>query len=136
MKATELRIGNFLYYKNTKDIAIVELIHKNHFDCRDEHGSFTPNGTYEPIILTDEWFQKWGFYKDGDYWSRSIDDYNFCFKYRDWANSWGFYQEFTDSNDPKDDGMKYPISFNIEYVHHLQNLWFALLYEEIWEIEQ
>jgi hypothetical protein len=60
MEIKELRIGNCLHYKNTNDIAIVELIHKKHFDCRDEYGSFTPNGNYKPIPLTEEWLLKFG----------------------------------------------------------------------------
>ena len=86
---------------------------------------------YEPIPLTDEWFEKWKFYKDGEYWCRGINDYKFCFKYRDWAKNWSFYQEFTDSPNEHDDGVKYPISFDIEFVHQLQNLWYSLLHEEI-----
>ena len=35
------------------------------------------------------------------------------------------------SVDSKDDGKKYPISFDIEYVHQLQNIWYSLLHEEI-----
>jgi hypothetical protein len=85
----------------------------------------------EPIILTDKWFEKWGFHKDGEYWSKGIFDYKYCFKYRDWANNWAFYQEYTDSPNSKDDGKKYPISFDIQYVHQLQNLWYSLLHEEI-----
>src|SRR6478735_11936508 len=61
MKTRELRIGNYLNYKNTKDLAIVHLIHgEKHFDCNDEFG-FTPNGNYEPIKLTDEWLIKFSF---------------------------------------------------------------------------
>ena len=59
--------------------------------------------------------------------------HNVISRYRDWANNWAFYQEYTDSPDSKDDGKKYPISFDIEYVHQLQNIWHSLLHEEITE---
>lgn len=59
---SELMIGNLLRYKGTEYIATVDLIHgEKHFDCRDEFGSFTPNGEYEPIPLTEDWLDKLGF---------------------------------------------------------------------------
>jgi hypothetical protein len=85
----------------------------------------------EPIPLTDEWFIKFEFHKDGEYWCRGKFDYKYCFRYRDWAKNWAFYQEYTDSGDSSDDGKKYPISFDIVYVHQLQNIWYSLLHEEI-----
>jgi hypothetical protein len=119
MTANELRIGNYVFDNLGGTLKIKGVSTESDF----------PH--IKGIPLTDEWFKKWGFYKDGEYWSKGIFDYKYCFKYRDWANNWAFYQEYTDSPNPKDDGIKYPISFDIEYVHQLQNLWFALLYEEI-----
>lgn len=149
MKASDLRIGNYVYYEHTTHI--VSGVHGNkvyswwvkdgepviEYEAKDISGTQVENPymdvvtQYEPIPLTDEWFIKWGFFKDGEYWSRSIVDYNYCFRYRDWAKNWAFYQEFTDSSDTKDDGVKYVISFDIEFVHQIQNLWFALLHKEI-----
>jgi len=60
----DLRIGNLLHYKGTTHTATVEIIHgKNHFDCRDEHGMFTPNGEYGPIAIDAEWLLAFGFVK-------------------------------------------------------------------------
>jgi hypothetical protein len=127
IKVNELRIGNWVNFTPDNGnfiISDIKTFNEN-----------TINGLEledcQPIPLTDEWFEKWGFYKDGEYWSMGIFDYKYCFKYRDWANNWAFYQEYTDSPDSKDDGKKYPISFDIEYVHQLQNIWFVLLHEEI-----
>jgi hypothetical protein len=119
IKANELRIGNYVF-DNLGGTLKIKAVSTE---------SDLPH--IKGIPLTDEWFKKWGFYKDGEYWSKGIFDYKYCFKYRGWANNWAFYQEYTDSPNSKDDGIKYPISFDIEYVHQLQNLWFALLYEEI-----
>ena len=137
MKANELRIGNIVDL-GSRIAKVIEIGYSSCVvvDLEKTQDTIEDYDRVQGLVLTDEWFEKWGFYKDGEYWSRGICDYKYCFKYRDWANNWAFYQEFTDSPDPKDDGMKYPISFDIEYVHQLQNLWFALLHEEIWEIEQ
>ena len=110
MKATELRIGNYVeidQYPN--DRVIIKIEDGTHIDQAIKLNA-------SPILVTDEWFDKWGFHKDGEYWCMSICDNKFSFRY---------------SPNPKDDGIKYPISFDIEYVHQLQNLWFALLHYEI-----
>ena len=132
MKASELRIGNIVDLGNR----IAKIIDIGHLSCtvvdlEETQDTIEDYGRVQGLILTDEWFEKWGFYKDGEYWSMGIFDYKYCFKYRDWANNWAFYQEYTDSPDSNDDGKKYPISFDIQYVHQLQNIWFALLHEEI-----
>jgi len=132
MKGNELRIGNFVDLGSR----IAKVIEVNHQACvvvdlEETQDTIEDYERTKGIILTDEWFIKFGFYKDGEYWSRDIFDYKYCFRYRDWANNWAFYQEYTDSPDPKDDGKKYPISFDIEYVHQLQNIWYSLLHEEI-----
>ena len=132
MTANELRIGNIVDLGNR----IAKIIDISHLSCvvvdlEETQDTIEDYDRVQGLILTDEWFEKWGFYKDGEYWSMGIFDYKYCFKYRDWANNWAFYQEYTDSPDSNDDGKKYPISFDIQYVHQLQNIWFALLHEEI-----
>jgi hypothetical protein len=132
MKATELRIGNIVDLGNR----IAKVIDIGHLGCtvsdlEETQDTMEDYERVKGLILTDEWFTKFRFYKDGEYWCRGIWDYKFCFRYRDWAKNWSFYQEYTDSPNPKDDGIKYPISFDIKYVHQLQNLWFALLHSEI-----
>lgn len=63
LQAKDLRINNLLYYKHTEEIVEVELIHKKHFDCRTKQGTFIPNGSYEPIPLSEDWLLKLGFEK-------------------------------------------------------------------------
>jgi hypothetical protein len=132
MKANELRIGNIVDL-GSRIAKVIEIGYSSCVvvDLEKTQDTIEDYDRVQGLVLTDEWFEKWGFYKDGEYWSRGILDYKFCFRYRDWANNWAFYQEFTDSPDPKDDGIKYPISFDIQYVHQLQNLWYSLLHEEI-----
>jgi hypothetical protein len=136
IKANELRIGNLLLDRGDKVLRLdywdfMKPAQRMFVEGSEVHPLTEDLEYCEPIILTDEWFEKWGFYKDGEYWSKGIFDYKYCFKYRDWANNWAFYQEYTDSPNSKDDGIKYPISFDIQYVHQLQNLWYSLLHEEI-----
>jgi hypothetical protein len=128
----ELRIGNYVDLGN-RHAKMWEIMRNSCtvLDLEETQDTLESWDRIKPILLTDEWFEKFGFYKDDEYWSRGIYDYKFCFKYRDWAKNWAFYQEFTDSPDPKDDGVKYPVSFDIEFVHQLQNLWFELLHKEI-----
>ena len=134
MKSNELRIGNFVDL-GSRIAKVIEVGHQSCtvVDLEETQDTMEDYERTKGIILTDEWFIKFGFYKDGEYWSRDIFDYKYCFRYRDWANNWAFYQEYTDSPDSKDDGKKYPISFDIEYVHQLQNIWYSLLHEEITE---
>lgn len=134
MKSTELRIGNLVDLGNR----IAKVIEIGHLSCtvvdlEETQDTLESYERTQGIVLTDEWFQKFeGFRKDEvNYWVREIYDYKFCFIYRDWAKNWAYYIEYTDSCDSKDDGKKYPISFDIEFVHQLQNLYFSLQFEEL-----
>lgn len=116
IKSTELRIGNFLYYKNTNDLGTVELIHKNHYECRDELGMFFPNCKYEPIPLSKEWFEKFGYYNENrpNHFVKdemTIDEHTF----------WDCNGIFIDDKN----------GVRIKYVHQLQNLYFALKQGEL-----
>ena len=117
MKASELRIGN-----------LITDIDGDVFNIKQENLCDFANGfiNVEPIPLTEEWLLKLGFSMDDEYLSMWINDYKYCFKYRDWAKNWAFYIEYTDSPHPKDEKQKYPVSFDIRYVNQLQNLYFAL----------
>ena len=132
MKLNELRVGNFVDL-GSRIAKVIEVGYQACVvvDLEETQDTMEDYERTKGIILTDEWFIKFGFYKDGEYWSRNIFDYKYCFRYRDWAKNWAFYQEYTDSGNSKDDGVKYPISFDIEYVHQLQNIWYSLLHKEI-----
>jgi hypothetical protein len=132
MKLNELRVGNFVDL-GSRIVKVIEVGYQACVvvDLEETQDTMEDYERTKGIILTDEWFIKFGFYKDGEYWSRNIFDYKYCFRYRDWAKNWAFYQEYTDSGNSKDDGVKYPISYDIEYVHQLQNIWYSLLHKEI-----
>lgn len=122
MEAIELRIGNFLYYKNTNELAIVELIHKKHYDCRDEYGTFTPNSRYKPIPLSKEWLLNFGFVEN------CLDEDN------KWLNL--KYRFLNFSSDESVRFKKVYLSINkmdiiCDYVHQLQNVFFSLTGQEL-----
>ena len=136
MKPQELRIGN-LVDLGKRIAKVIDIGHNSCtvVDLEETQDTLESYERTKGIVLTDEWFIKWGFFKKDEYWCKSIVDYNYCFKYRDWAKNWAFYQEYTDSGNSLDDGMYYVVSFDIEFVHQLQNLWFALLHKEITDKE-
>lgn len=128
MKANELMIGNYVYFHG--DVEEINMVDGFGIIGREEQPLCSID-EFEPIPLTEEWLLKFSFLKDEEYLSIGRFDYKYCFKYRDWANNWAFYIEYTDSGNPNDDGIKYPVAFDIKYVHQLQNLYFALTGEEL-----
>jgi len=120
--ADELMIGNLLYFKGTDMVAKVQLINApKHFDCRDEYGSFVPNGEYEPIPITEEWLVKLGFacrIEDNEY--HIYDGCEFTIgKVKGYYDHWFCYQI-------RMDGFTY-----FKYVHQLQNLFYALFQKQL-----
>lgn len=125
MKASELRLGNFVYGHKT-----VWAIDPTDFKYYDSDKEELP---YEPIPLTEEWVIKLGFVKTEDKkFSRPVCDYDYVLT-RDWQEypSYHFGIEYTDSPRKEDEGQVYHFSFEIKYVHQLQNIYFFLAHEEL-----
>jgi hypothetical protein len=135
MTPQELRIGNRIFDRSNRESVVEAISSRNYVRITSVNGDYTGEslGLIEcsPIPLTEEWLLKFGFSIDGKYLSIGIEDYKYCFNYRDWADNWAFYIEYTDSPHEKDEGVKYPVSFDIKYVHQLQNLYFSLTGEEL-----
>lgn len=129
MKANELRIGNLVtvnnpeYHPKLKGVILrVTSISPNSDDYSVglEHINQKPNTYYEtysqfirfiePIQLTEEWLVKFGFDKAVNGWWSSDE----IFSYRD-----GYFGFGVDRHT------------KIQYVHELQNLYFALTGEEL-----
>lgn len=108
MKATELRIGNYVTETNI-GVTLVNL-----FDLENIQNEDT---NYQPIPLTEEWLLKLGFklYPSGSYCFDlfSVNEYLAI----DLKYNKGFAYIRTD-----EDSLK----IKLEYVHQLQNLYFAL----------
>lgn len=118
MKANELRIGNYYAIAHTEGIVYPQIIELK----INEFGNYSSDGdnlelAAQPVLLTEEWLLKFGFEKDDD-----NDLYLHC-------GDFGL----------NCDGVKWSIGqnhdsfslINIEHVHQLQNLYFALTGEEL-----
>jgi len=114
MKATELRIGNLVYYK------IVDKLdeRKEWFEpCEiDAVDLQVIDSDYQPMPLTEEWLLNFGFESDGIEWWNGILSIGIC-----------------------KEGLRYlpteqinvRVGIVLQYVHQLQNLYFALTNEEL-----
>lgn len=121
IKPTELRIGNFI---NCFDIETeawcvdsVAAISREDFYTKDEvEGNAEANGSYDGILLTEEWLLNFEFENRGHYWFQKI----------------GVVIGYI----TKDDVFQYEINHDmgvvdIKYVHQFQNLYFALTGQEL-----
>ena len=129
LKTTDLRIGNYLYSLETSKNQIVTgivndsiFIHALTFDTQSIKN-------FKPIQLTEEWLDRLGFYS----------------KYKSNHKMWNIFGfDLHQISDEDEDGNKIPqeqifyyaFSYEIKYVHQLQNLYFALTGEELTIKEQ
>lgn len=110
MKASELRIGNWVKCKEQPDGFQIQS-HSFIVCERDQL-------MYEPIHLTEEWLVRFGFENNGyNYWTHS-EQY---FELRDKHPNYCYCVNCGE----------YDCSEDIQYVHQLQNLYFALTGEEL-----
>ncbi len=125
MNITELRIGNLVSYNGT-EVHKVVTISENDFSTK-HTGTYYFNtyiesgktfSTHQPIPLNAEWFIKFGWRtRDGSWYQCPIHYWNY--------NT--FHKELTlhEANDGDSFDVK------IEYVHQLQNLYFAITGKEL-----
>lgn len=121
MKATELRIGNLIY-----DICggkcVVRGITSKGIWIRDKGGPASEN-SFNPIPITEQWLLKSGLYKhDGC-------DYYLCVRCEmavylesDYCRVYAFNEV---------DESQWLLNHHLQYLHQLQNLFFALTGEEL-----
>jgi len=120
MKASELRIGNFV---TTIDDKIICTSVKGFYGFPVNTGIINHNNSVndfeylKPIPLTEEWLLKFGFEQKNGIKCWVNEDVEICFETL--ANYYRLY----------------PRTNKIKYVHQLQNLYFALTGEELTIIE-
>jgi hypothetical protein len=125
MKANELRIGNYIGDKD--DIAIVESIDKD--GCmvqfiNDEKQGFRISEPIKPLPLTEEWLLKFGFEKkENGLFTKKLEYIYNSLKYCEDYKIWIYYN---DDNDAACNSIA-----DLNFVHELQNLYFALTKKEL-----
>ena len=119
VEANELRVGNWvaldLNHSDTSEFQI-ELADLNLI-------ATDKNRNYNPIPLTDEWLVKFGFEKN----KNKVDIYELG-RLRIWIGSNGRCLAYLIEEDTT---FGHYIPVPIEYVHQLQNLYFAITGEEL-----
>lgn len=122
MKNIELRIGNYLQDAKGK-LAPVEGLSKNKIKA---YSGMVTEMPLKPIPLTEEWLLKFGFYTDNEGWYYSLDfdknqdTFKICPLYSNGIPS-GMFSVLNCMACVK----------KIQFVHQLQNLYFALTGEEL-----
>ena len=125
MEANELRIGNYgLNPIDNNDIVQLVAIYPDETTQWDGSNGFTPTSIgMKPIPLTEDWLKRFGFRK----YKKNSNNYfsgNSEFMVQDDINSFHFFLHAEET------GIKFWIT-EIQYVHQLQNLYFALTGDEL-----
>jgi hypothetical protein len=121
MKATELRIGNFVEHPNDGVTRVTAIL--NDLQIETETGYI--DKYCRAIPLTEEWLERFGFDKDEEYDEGGLVDYRWTLMYRslEFVSFWNS-EELNGVNQPQ-------TGVDVEYVHQLQNLYFALTGQEL-----
>jgi hypothetical protein len=116
MNVQELRIGNLIHYSGSyltednnefnESLAAYLLLVRDEWDF------------VKPIPLTEEWLLKFGFEQASDYWT---EPGNGCFELGKQKEGWVYCVNTRE----------YDVSEPIQYVHQLQNLFYAVTGREL-----
>lgn len=119
MKAEDVRIGNLVYYHIVDKLnEPEERDAENIIDCFDiaQMVGNPESNEYKPIPLTEEWLLKFGFTHEGGYL---------------WDCKDLGYQRFIKNHLIKGYFETHYANKHIQYIHQLQNLYFALTGKEL-----
>jgi hypothetical protein len=132
MKANELRLGNLFQERNSKEIIEVIGLEKNRIIFS---GMLLDNWQAEPIPLTEEWQKKLGAKNEGFYnfLDFKVDKQKFRISF--YGNKMVSIANILTLTLTKEIGpvtvFNFPVDAAVEYVHELQNLYFALTGTEL-----
>lgn len=113
MTNKELRIGNYVkLFLNNSDYNVIQI------RIDDLYYINQKNGIYEPILLTEEWLEKFGFERNENGLFKLFNQSEVPILLNEDLNGWTC------------DGINFSIN-NTQYVHQLQNLYFILTGEEL-----
>lgn len=121
MEARELRIGNWVEYKKGQQATVSHISSEKNGYIGVENNEYLSSGVFElvdfkPIPLTEEWLERFGFEND--------------FDENPTKGQLTIENQFDGSWIRVLDGM-WTDGIKIEYIHQLQNLYFALTGEEL-----
>lgn len=116
IKPNELRIGNFIL---DEDGDVMEVTQISNMTVQHPKGLYSIISTIKPIPLTEEWLLKFGF----EIVVKNAEKNNILLHYHRINKTYDFLLNEPHSN-------KYNTT-KLEYVHQLQNLYFALTGEEL-----
>lgn len=127
MTPSELRIGNYVLYRDKETILEVSNLGSNGFETINREGFIYGSDDieeYNPVLLTEEILFSFGFEKN----TRSYDNYvipgkNFSILFDDDDKQWWI-------NDDESDASCYNVCA-VKYVHELQNAFNVLKKEEL-----
>ena len=120
MKANELRIGNY-YYGDVLFPSEYNVITANDLV---ELDSDPLDDYYQPLPLTEEWLLKFGFEKkENSLFTKKLEYIYNSLKYCEDYKIWIYYN---DDNDAACNSIA-----DLNFVHELQNLYFALTKKEL-----
>jgi len=123
MKATELRIGNWVTFSNMITSDRYYQITGRFFSGFNGPDNLDITPYYKPILLTDGWLVKFGFIKrDGN---------NICWDLGSFMIGWYGNKYATYIISLKQENNNLNFHSKIKYVHQLQNLYFALTGKEL-----
>jgi hypothetical protein len=128
MKAKELRIGNLVNGVLTQKPYIIDAWALREMESGNyQNSQDTETKVFEPIPLTEEWLLKFGFIRHHyDYANDVIYIKNIADNEIDNAEfEWGVYPNELGS------GIQIKNRKSLKYVHEIQNLYFALIGEEL-----
>jgi len=118
MKANELRLGNFIKRANKRKY------HKDYYAVRPSHLSGNTLCLFEPVPITEEWLLKFGF---------NHDEYHPIYEtlliYEN--DNFSLHANLNNGVDFYFYGYDHEASFEMKYIHELQNLYFALTKTEL-----
>ena len=133
MQANELRIGNYVTHGNEKLCKVIsiendkaELSYDGESNGISWHYFKKVHPFIEPIPLTEEWLVKFGFEKKEDLNSK---DYPFAHSIFTKSSKSRLCNEFKIG--ANQNGFHFYSMVYINYIHQLQNLYFALTGEEL-----
>jgi predicted lipoprotein len=134
MKSNELRLGNYIMYSDGGEIGqVIEIDRYGQVAIDLDCELMDLRKYYSPVILTPEILEKCGFVVDGNFDNHSVDYHRLGSIHLQMMNYDGHECYYTWRDNVIQDklGDKKQHSLQVQHLHQLQNLYFALTQTEL-----